>query len=91
MYRSLTLLSILLLLPVFLFSQVQQDVVFLKNGSILKGIIKENTDSVLKIETCCGNLFAFQKNEILKVETETVPENKHILLSPAHLEGLFHS
>lgn len=69
--------KIILLLAVFLttclFSQTQtRDVVYLKNGSIIKGQIKEmNPTGNLKIETGDGSLFVYKMNEIIKMEKET--------------------
>ena len=67
-----------LFLFVFLFSpqvfaQTQiRDVVYLKNGSIIKGQITEmNPSENLKIETADGSLFVYKMGEILKMEKET--------------------
>jgi len=69
--------KIILLLVIFIttysFSQTQtRDVVYLKNGSIIKGQIKEmNPSESLKIETGDGSLFVYKMTEILKMEKET--------------------
>ncbi|MBN2521863.1 MAG: hypothetical protein JXB24_01250 [Bacteroidales bacterium] len=56
-------------------AQQQKDVVYLKNGSIIKGTITEmNPGSNLKIKTADGSLFVFEMNEIEKVIKETVTE-----------------
>ena len=49
-------------------AQEIQDVVYLKNGSIIRGIIVElYPDSLIKIETRDGNLFVFTMEEIYKI------------------------
>ncbi len=59
---------------VFLFqpgiSQKTCDAVYTANGSIIRGTITEQNDSVIKIQTCCGSVFAFLQREILQVTTE---------------------
>ncbi|MCP4181174.1 MAG: hypothetical protein GY756_25710 [bacterium] len=67
------ILILLCLLSTQLFSQTQtRDVVYLKNGSVIKGKITEmNPSSNLKIETSDGSLFVYQMAEVLKMEKET--------------------
>ena len=54
------------------FSQQQtRDVVYLKNGSIVKGTITEmNPSKDLKIETADGSLFVYEMSDIVKMEKE---------------------
>ena len=50
-----------------------EDVVHLKNGSIVRGIIIEQTPSVsLKIQTRDGNVFVYTMDEIAKMSKEPV-------------------
>jgi hypothetical protein len=51
-------------------SQKTCDAVYVNNGSIIRGKITEQNDTAVKIMTCCGSLFAFRKNEILRITTE---------------------
>ncbi|MFY0674862.1 MAG: hypothetical protein JXQ87_15795 [Bacteroidia bacterium] len=63
-------LSIVLCFVAFLSSaQLQQDVVYLKNGSILKGTLLQN-DSIVKIEIIGGSIFSYDANEVLKTAKE---------------------
>lgn len=67
--------NFLLLLFVFfsigVFGQTTRDVVFLKNGSVIKGTITEMNPSVnIKIKTADGSLFVYKIEEILKIEKE---------------------
>ncbi len=53
------------------FSQNTRDVVYLKNGSVIKGNITEmNPSKDLKIKTTDGSLFVYQMTEVLKMEKE---------------------
>ncbi|MCF8256967.1 MAG: hypothetical protein K9J06_05415 [Flavobacteriales bacterium] len=62
----------LILSPVILMAQTgMEDVVYLKNGSIYRGIIIEQVPNVsLKIETAGGNVFAVQMSEVEKIAKE---------------------
>jgi hypothetical protein len=40
------------------------------NGSIIRGRITEQNDTLVRILTCCGSEFAFRKNEILRITAE---------------------
>jgi hypothetical protein len=66
------ILFILLALSFFrpAISQKTCDAVYVNNGSIIRGKITEQNDTAVKIMTCCGSLFAFRKNEILRITTE---------------------
>ena len=69
---------LMLLLFGFIFSTAftqknYQDVVYLKNGSIIHGLIIEQIpDKSIKIETADNNIFVFQKDEIEKLTKEPV-------------------
>ncbi|WP_410004864.1 hypothetical protein [Aequorivita nionensis] len=55
----------------FGFSQNTRDVVYLKNGSVVKGNITEmNPAENLKIKTADGSLFVYQMSEVQKMEKE---------------------
>lgn len=49
------------------------DLVYLNNGSIIKGKLVEQTDKQVKIETCCGSLFIYEKAEVDKTEVLNEP------------------
>ncbi len=73
----------LLLIAVFfmtfpVFAQKQTDVVYLKNGSIIKGNIIDKNNEILRIETCCGNIFVFHPDEILNIAQEDFKPDKTI-------------
>lgn len=55
-------------------AQNMRDVVYLKNGSVIKGSITEQIpDSIIKIKTADGNLFTYPFAEVEKITRE---ENK---------------
>jgi hypothetical protein len=66
------ILFILLALSFFMPASSQKtcDAVYANNGSIIRGTITEENDTTVKIMTCCGSVFAFRKNEILRITTE---------------------
>jgi len=50
-----------------------QDVLYLKNGSVIKGnVIEQIMDSIVKIEIIDGSLFVFKMNEVEKIIKEKV-------------------
>jgi hypothetical protein len=51
-------------------SQKTVDVLYLRNGSIIRGTITDDKEEIVKIETCCGSLLIFQKSDIEKTEQE---------------------
>lgn len=70
---NVTLFSIALILsPFLLWAQSgMEDAVYLKNGSIYRGVIIEQVPNVsLRIETAGGNVFAVQMNEVEKIAKE---------------------
>ena len=71
--KKFCLLLTLLFICLGCFSQRQRDVVYLKNGSIIHGIITEQTPpDRLVIKTGDGNIFVFTYAEVLKIEREDV-------------------
>ena len=54
-------------------TQETQDVVYLRNGSIIRGTILEMIpDSIIRIRTGDGNVFVYPMKEVAKVLTEEV-------------------
>jgi hypothetical protein len=51
------------------------DIIHLKNGNFIKGIIIEQVPNVsFKISAECGNFFTFSIDEIEKITKEIIPE-----------------
>ncbi len=54
-----------------------QEVVYLKNGSVIRGVILEMTpDKTIKIQTTDGNIFVYQMAEVEKITKEKPFEKK---------------
>ena len=72
--KKLLLFCVSLLFATTLFSQgVYEDVVYLKNGSIIHGLIIEQIPNVsIKIQTSDRNVFVFKIEEIAKITKELV-------------------
>lgn len=69
--KNFSALVLLMLVTVLTFAQNNdQDVVYLKNGGIIRGVITEQGDQSLKIETIGRNVFVYQLNEIEKLSKE---------------------
>lgn len=65
----------------------QQDVVHLKNGSIIRGTIIEQVPNVsIKIETRDKSVFVYQMDEIEKFTKETVDEKPKIFQSSSDFQ-----
>ncbi|MCD7926287.1 MAG: hypothetical protein LUI85_17040 [Bacteroides sp.] len=54
------------------FAQRNQDVVYLNNGNVVKGIILKRTDSVLEIKASNGETYQYPIVEIRKIDQESV-------------------
>ena len=61
MKKSITLICILAL---YNFAHAQKDILYLKNGSVIKGTVLIRTDSTTKIKTRDGNVFVYSTSEI---------------------------
>ena len=63
--RKFLLTSVFILTATVLFAQNMQDVVHLKNGSIIRGtIIEQVPNQSITIETADGSLFVFAIDEV---------------------------
>lgn len=71
-YLLYSLLGLFVLISTAIYSQKNyQDVVYLKNGSVIRGIITEQIpNKYIKIETVGDNIFVFQVDEIEKLTKE---------------------
>ncbi len=83
---SFSLLNIVLLVALFSMAtaQVQQrDVVYLKNGSVIKGVVLEQIpDKTIRVQTSDGSIFVYQMSEVERIVKELMPEGT----SPAAVE-----
>ena len=62
-----------------IFGQSSQEVVFLKNGSIVRGEITEQIpNESLKIQTADGNIFVFNMEEVEKITKEAKKDSTRV-------------
>jgi hypothetical protein len=73
LFSFITLIISLQILSICSYAQQYEDVVYLKNGSVIHGIIIENVvGESIKIKTKDGNLFVFKMDEIDKMTKEEI-------------------
>ncbi|MEZ4824732.1 MAG: hypothetical protein R3C61_00345 [Bacteroidia bacterium] len=73
--KLLVLLFCLFLLPQALTAQTYEDVLYLKNGWILRGKLDGSaSDSLVKIETHDRNYFVFPYADVLRAEQQIMPQ-----------------
>lgn len=71
--KQITFIFIFVLISSVIFAQDKEDVVYLKNGSVIKGQITEMIpDKHVKIETNGGSLFVYTFDEIEKIEKQEI-------------------
>ena len=71
MKRILLIFAVLLGSCLSIYAQDLQEVVYLKNGSVIKGVIIEQTpNESLKIQTSDGSIFAYKMIDVLKITKE---------------------
>jgi len=69
----------------FILSDGTRDIIYLKNGSVIRGTIVEQVPyRSIKIETADGSLFVYQMDEIEKIAKETTRKNN----KPTQSSGL---
>ena len=74
MKRFLLLICLALCGVAFGFSQNYQDVVYLKSGSVIRGVVVEQVPGVsLKVQTSDGNMFVYEMSEVEKMTKEASP------------------
>lgn len=71
MKKLLLLLTLLMGFSIHSIAQNYTEAVYLKNGSVIRGlIIEEVPNSSLKIQTSDGNIFSYTMDEIQKITKE---------------------
>ena len=90
--RKIITLTLFIVISTFAIAQNNyQDVVYLKNGSIIRGVVIEQVpNESIKIETSDKSIFVYQMDEIQKITKEEKPvaKNERINASPSAGEGL---
>jgi hypothetical protein len=77
--KHIFLILLLLISWSLIYAQDERDAVYLKNESIIRGKITEMDSAIIKIETCCGSIFVFPADEIVRIEKETIPITKKVI------------
>jgi len=96
LYQSYYLKLALSALLVFFYSvpsvsaqEPMQEVVYLKNGSIIRGLVIEQIPNVsIKIQTRDGNIFVYEMEEVLKIVKEPIPQLPGKVLKEEKSSGL---
>ncbi len=71
MKKIVILILMAFVVNVVAFAQTYQEVVYLRNGSVIRGVIVEQIPNVsLKIQTADGSIFAYQMDEVEKITKE---------------------
>lgn len=72
MIRNLFITGLLFIISVFTLSaQNYQEVVYLKNGSVIRGtVIEQQPNVLLKVKTADGSIFVYPMNEVEKITKE---------------------
>lgn len=66
------MLAVMLIASISAFSQSFSELVYLKNGSVIKGdIVELLPDSLIKIEVADGSVYAFEYKEIEKISRDS--------------------
>lgn len=87
MKKSTILISLLLITITIHAQQNLVDVVYLKNGSVLRGIIIEQVpNESIKLQTSDGSIFVYQTNAIEKITKETAENQTRNQLSYGEIE-----
>jgi hypothetical protein len=85
--KKLFLTLVVILTTTIAFAQSNyQDVVYLKNGNIIRGVITEQIPDVsLKIETPSGSVFVYKIDEVEKITKEriTTPQTQSVPTTPS--------
>ncbi|MBR5042524.1 MAG: hypothetical protein IKX67_04730 [Bacteroidales bacterium] len=76
MKRIVLIICALIVCSAAAIAQQYRDVVYLKNGSIIKGdVIEQVTGGNIKIKTADGSLFVYPSSEVVKIVKEEVKGN----------------
>ena len=87
MKRLIFVICAILCSSLFVSAKDFREVVYLKNGSIIKGIILEQIpNETIKIETSDGSVWVFQMSEVLKITKEFSSRNSTMRMKNRHGE-----
>ena len=87
--RTLWMVALLVLLPNI--SHAYQDILYKKDGSILKGTLLEQdfTNNLFKIQLAGGSLFVVKAEDVLKIEKEEAAiQNTKAVITPVNYQPI---
>lgn len=87
--KQLTTILVLMLVCIGANAQVHQDVLYLKNGGILRGKVLESNGESTKIEIMGGNVFVIAQAEIERKAIEPAPSLKTTGIITSQPDGFF--
>lgn len=77
MKKALLIITMLMGISLYTFAQGYVDVVYLKNGSIIRGhVIEQTPNKDLKIKTYDGSIFVYEMSEVEKIKKEEKSFNR---------------
>ncbi len=83
MKKNFTTVLLFLFLSSLIYSQQYQDVIYLKNGDIVKGVIIENVpDKYVKVEVTNGSIITLSYSNILKFTKEKKENVENEIIQP---------
>lgn len=88
--KQILLQGVFLLLTIAAFGQVSQNVLYLKNGGVLRGVVLESTDTTkVKIEILGGSIFVVNKADIERQAIEKAPSLKSKGVISSQADGFY--
>jgi len=89
--KHILLQGFFLLASLSAFSQISQNVLYLKNGGVLRGVVLKGQDSSqVKIETIGGNVFVVDREDIEKETVEPAPSLRSKGIITSQPDGIYH-
>lgn len=77
--KRLVISLLALVISTVAFATMAQDVVYLKNGSVIKGsVIEMVPNQSIKVQTADGSLFVYQMNEVDRIERDAKKQNNEV-------------
>lgn len=77
--KRLVISLLALVISTMAFATMAQDIVYLKNGSVIKGsVIEMIPNQSIKVQTADGSLFVYQMNEVDRIERDAKKQNNQV-------------
>lgn len=77
MKKALLTLTLMLVASVTTFAQTTKDVVYLKDGNVIRGqLVEIIPNKQVKIKTADGSLFVYNTNDVARIENAEMQRKK---------------